>query len=188
MNRNELLKVLPKNSIGAEVGVCEGDYSEIILNVVNPSKLFLVDIWGHISLSYHDHNMVDNQKQEKRFQNVVKRFLNNPNAYIIRSLSNSMLDIFPENYLDWMYIDADHSYEGCKRDLNIAKKLVKDNGYILGHDYNNKFQGVMDSVNEFVAENGYCLSCVTRDKNPTYLITQTEAADRLVKETIKGIQ
>jgi hypothetical protein len=98
-----------------------------------------------------------------------------------------MVEIFPENYLDWMYIDADHSYEGCKRDLNIAKKLVKNNGYILGHDYNHKFQGVMDSVNEFIAENSYYLSCVTRDKNPTYLITRSIEDDRAVKQKMEKL-
>jgi hypothetical protein len=187
MKRHELLKVLPKNSIGAEVGVCEGDYSELILNTVEPSKLFLVDIWGHISLSYNDHNMVSNQEHETRFQYVTKRFLNYPNAYIVRSLSNAMPQIFPENYFDWIYIDADHSYEGCKRDLNIAKKLVKTKGYILGHDYNWKFQGVVDSVNEFVAENKFYLSFVSADKNPTYLITRSAEDDATIKEKIGRI-
>ena len=187
MKRHELLKVLPKNSIGAEIGVCEGDFSELILTTVEPTKLFLVDIWGHISLSYNDHNMVSNQEHETRFQYVTKRFLNYSNAYVVRSLSNAMPQIFPESYFDWMYIDADHSYEGCKRDLNIAKKLVKTNGYILGHDYNWKFQGVMDSVNEFVAENNFYLSFVTSDKNPTYLITQSIETDAAVKEKINRI-
>jgi cephalosporin hydroxylase len=56
-----------------------------------------------------------------------------------------------------IYIDADHSYEGCKRDLNISFKKVKSGGYIMGHDYEmnmNKAQkeysfGVKQAVDEF---------------------------------------
>lgn len=185
MNRNELLSVLPRESIGAEIGVCMGDYSKVILDVVNPKKLFLVDVWGHISLSYNDHLMADNIEQEKRFQHVTKQFLNFSNVYVVRTMSSNMPGIFPENFFDWIYIDGDHSYEGCKLDLNIAKKLVKENGYILGHDYNYKFQGVVDSVNQFVEENGYYLSFITRDKNPTYLISRSLKDDQMIKEKIK---
>jgi hypothetical protein len=185
MNRNELLKLLPENSIGAEIGVWVGEYSKIILEVVKPKKLFLVDVWGHISLSYNDHLMADNIEQEKRFQQVAKQFLDKDNVYLIRTTSNNMPEIFPENFFDWIYIDGDHSYEGCKLDLNISKKIVKENGYILGHDYNYKFQGVVDSVNEFVKENNYCLSVITRDKNPTYLISRSLKDDQLIKEKIQ---
>jgi tRNA splicing ligase len=116
MNRIELLKLMPANSICAEIGVCEGEYSQHIVDIAQPSRLFLVDIWGHISLSYHDHNMVDHSKHETRFQMVAKKFIDCPNVYLLRTLSTSLENIFPEKFFDWIYIDADHSYEGCKKD------------------------------------------------------------------------
>jgi hypothetical protein len=45
-NRNALLKVLPKNGVVAEIGVDEGDFSEMILECCNPRNLHLVDFWG----------------------------------------------------------------------------------------------------------------------------------------------
>jgi hypothetical protein len=56
-----------------------------------------------------------------------------------------------------IYIDGDHSYEGCKKDLEIAYKKCKSGGYIMGHDYemNMKkatreyFFGVKRAVDEF---------------------------------------
>jgi len=45
-NRNELLSVLPKNGIVAELGVDEGHFSDLILNINNPKTLHLIDLWG----------------------------------------------------------------------------------------------------------------------------------------------
>jgi hypothetical protein len=171
MDRVQLLNYLPKNSICAEIGVCLGDFSQYILDITNPKELFLVDVWGDISNIYKDKLMADNDVQEKRYRHVIKRFLNNSQVRYIRSFSDCMLDIFPNNYFDWIYIDGDHTYDGCKLDLNIAKKLVKPDGYILGHDHMWKFPGVIDSVKDFVSENNFYHTYTTNDKNSTFLIS-----------------
>jgi hypothetical protein len=43
--RLALLEMLPKNSIGAEIGVSAGDFSQEILNVLAPRELVLIDPW-----------------------------------------------------------------------------------------------------------------------------------------------
>jgi len=63
-----------------------------------------------------------------------------------------------------VYIDADHSYEAVKNDLNNAFLKVKNGGYIMGHDYefnrqktdNIHFFGVKQAVDEFCSK--YSLS------------------------------
>ena len=187
MDRVQLLEFMPKNSVCAEIGVCLGDFSQHIINVTKPSQLFLVDVWGDISSIYKDKLMADNVIQEERYRSVVKRFLHKPEVRYIRSFSDSMLEIFPEGYFDWIYIDGDHSYEGCKLDLNIAKKLVKPDGLILGHDHMWKFPGVIDSVKDFVEENSYYHTYTTRDKNSTFLISRTKETDQRLKKEL-GIE
>jgi hypothetical protein len=61
-----------------------------------------------------------------------------------------------QNKLDAIYIDGDHSYYGCKNDLENARIAVKTGGWIMGHDYliNSKCHhfydfGVNRAVNEF---------------------------------------
>jgi predicted O-methyltransferase YrrM len=39
-----------------------------------------------------------------------------------------------EGPIDVLFIDADHSYEGVKRDFHLYKDLVRENGVILFHD------------------------------------------------------
>jgi hypothetical protein len=49
---------------------------------------------------------------------------------------------------DIVYIDADHSYEQVFADINMALRLVKDDGIICGHDYDHTHPGVMQAVDE----------------------------------------
>uniref|UniRef100_A0A914D901 Class I SAM-dependent methyltransferase n=1 Tax=Acrobeloides nanus TaxID=290746 RepID=A0A914D901_9BILA len=39
-------------------------------------------------------------------------------------------------FADIIFIDADHSYEGCKRDLELFYPLLKKHGIMYGDDYN----------------------------------------------------
>jgi len=54
-----------------------------------------------------------------------------------------------DNSLDFVYVDADHSYEGCKRDMNAWWSKLKKGGVMVGHDYY-CCVGVQRAVDEFV--------------------------------------
>ena len=57
-----------------------------------------------------------------------------------------------------MFIDADHSYDGCKSDLESWFQKVKFGGLISGHDYKNTEYpcfGVERAVDEFSGKYGY---------------------------------
>jgi hypothetical protein len=41
--RKTVLNQLPKNAVGAEIGVFRGDFSRHIVDYVKPKKLYLVD-------------------------------------------------------------------------------------------------------------------------------------------------
>jgi Methyltransferase domain len=43
----------------------------------------------------------------------------------------------PDGSLDFVFIDADHSYEGCKADIQAWLPKLKPSGFISGHDYDN---------------------------------------------------
>lgn len=47
---------------------------------------------------------------------------------------------------DFIFIDADHSYEGCKADIAAYTPLVADGGILAGHDYH--WPGVKQAVDE----------------------------------------
>jgi hypothetical protein len=51
--------------------------------------------------------------------------------------------------LDLVYIDACHSYECVRNDLNAWFGKVKKGGIIAGHDYKNNDYGVRQAADEF---------------------------------------
>ena len=69
--------------------------------------------------------------------------------------------LLPDESLDLVFIDGDHTYEGCKADISNYYAKVKPGGFIAGHDYENdefKFgQMVKRAVDEFVESNGLVL-------------------------------
>ena len=44
---------------------------------------------------------------------------------------------FEDERLDFVFIDANHSYEACLEDIRLWFPKVKPNGVIAGHDYTN---------------------------------------------------
>jgi len=46
-----------------------------------------------------------------------------------------VLQHLPDAHFDWIYIDADHSYEGVLRDAQAAAPKVKPGGYLVFNDF-----------------------------------------------------
>ncbi|MCC9609593.1 class I SAM-dependent methyltransferase [Blastopirellula sp. JC733] len=62
---------------------------------------------------------------------------------------------------DLVFVDADHTYEFCKRDTQTAVTFAKPSGALLWHDYTwepaaKECVGVTQTVNEFWEERGGC--------------------------------
>ena len=60
--------------------------------------------------------------------------------------SSRVADKCPQ--VDLVFIDGDHSYKGCKKDILAYEPKLKPNGVLCGHDYD--FVGVNKAVNELV--------------------------------------
>jgi predicted O-methyltransferase YrrM len=71
-----------------------------------------------------------------------------PRAHILVSDSVDAASQFLDGILDLVFIDADHSYEGCLRDIHAWLPKVKRGGWICGHDYANKSGEVKKAVDE----------------------------------------
>jgi len=68
--------------------------------------------------------------------------------------------------LDFVYIDADHSYKSVKEDINAWAPKVREGGIVAGHDYYLTRAGnigVIAAVNEYVKEHGYSLQLTDWD-------------------------
>ena len=126
---------LPKNAIGAEIGVAKGGFSASLLKLATPTKLHLIDPWKQ----YEPFTKMTTQEQIDRVaEGVLKLFEKEIAAgtvVIHRAMSTEAMAEFPDGYLDWIYVDGDHQYEFAKQDLELAMKKVKPGGVITGDDY-----------------------------------------------------
>lgn len=169
--REELLLLLPKFSVGAEIGVFAGDFSEQIIAIVEPSLLYLIDPWsGKIFSGDKDGSNGKTLDGQSCYDNLTIKYHNNPKIQLIKDRSK-ILTQFETDALDWCYIDGDHTYAGVKHDLELCRDKVKKNGIIMGHDYTSpRFKGVVEAVNEFCDKYDLSIKYLTLDKCPSFYI------------------
>lgn len=56
---------------------------------------------------------------------------------------------FPNSFFDFIFLDADHSFEGLTNDLKLYDPLLRDGGIIAGHDYSHPKYKVKKAVDSF---------------------------------------
>ena len=152
----DLLKELKLPLTIAEVGVAEGLYSKQMMDW-GTKLLYLIDKWEHSEVAgdsdkpqdWHDDNLQQTMMRMAVYDNRPEKYI------ILQGDSVEMGEHIQDNSLSMVYLDADHSYEGVKRDIECFYQKVCVGGIIAGHDYLNLSYGVNQAVNEFILANGY---------------------------------
>lgn len=162
VDREELLKLLPKGGVVVELGVDHGDFSKAILEHNQPAKLHLVDYWG--STRY-------NQQKRKDVEDMFSDKIEKGEMEINIGLSLEVSKGFPENYFDWVYIDTGHEYELTIEELEEYMTKLKPGGVLAGHDFTrwnrlgfSRF-GVVEAVSEFCVKYNWELIYLTMEVN-----------------------
>ena len=88
-----------------------------------------------------------------RHQMTVINLLHRPNASMWFGTIADFCEPLAVQQFDCVLVDADHSEDGCFRDLAFASRIVKSQGSILVHDYGNIYhQGVQAAVDKFISD------------------------------------
>ena len=145
MNRVEFIKHNNLSGIGVEIGVQSGDYAKRILEN-SDLHLILLDSWRHIE-GYPDKANVATDHHLMLMNNTLNRLIPEfENRFtLIRELSEKAASFFPDNFFDFIYLDADHSEKFVYAELHRWWPKLKKNGLIAGHDYLN----LQDEINDF---------------------------------------
>lgn len=151
-SRNELVKNLPRAGRVAEVGTYRGEFARHILASCEPAELHLIDI----DVSLLDPAVAADSR-----------------VTIHQGLSHEMLARLPQNHLDWIYIDGDHSYEGTSTDAREAAEKVKPGGYLVFNDFAHAdpylgAYGVHRAVVEFAVTRGWKFAWWAYEPNALY--------------------
>lgn len=151
-HRIELVKLLPHNSICAEIGVAEANFSCDLLDA-GVGILYSVDYWGKIEGVSGDGNF-DQSFHDKNYDTAVERLSKyGYRSLLIKSKSVDAAEKLPDQYLDMVYLDAAHYYSGIFSDLTAWYPKVKSDGIVAGHDYLNGDYDVERAVKDFIKQN-----------------------------------
>jgi predicted O-methyltransferase YrrM len=145
--RNFLLQMAEKYGwrTGAEIGVLAGWTHWYLLDKRPELSMIAVDSWQTRSGScvYGDAERI--AAAQATFNATSKRY--GSRSRVINEDSISAAAQVEDGSLDFVFIDGDHTYEACKRDIIAWLPKVKDGGWITGHDYH-EFPGVKKAVDE----------------------------------------
>lgn len=160
-NRNEFGQYLNEIGLlgaGVEVGVQRGEFSEILRKSWEGNILHLVDRWK-ASEKYDDIANVSQEEHDDNFHITRERFSADPSVNIIKLDSLAAASLFEDGHFSFIYLDGDHSYEGCKADIAAWWPKLKKGGVMAGHDFLDGYVkevgqfGVKSAVEEFAAAN-----------------------------------
>lgn len=142
---------------GAEIGVKKGEFS-VVLCEKNPNiELYCIDCW-----------LGDRQHRHNRYLRMARKQLEPYNATLIRKTSMEALDDFADESLDFVYIDANHSFDYCCPDIIFWSQKVRTGGIVACHDYFHHVQGgVVHAVNAYTSSHNIRPWYVTREVFPT---------------------
>lgn len=154
-NRTELAKYFAQLGFkrGAEIGVGSGIFSKRMLEIIPNLNLLCVDSWRR-------------RKRHKDFYEARKVLMPYSGATVIWAFSVDAAKLIPHEWLDFVYIDADHTYERVKDDILQWAKRVRKGGIVSGHDYFDAKHinlGVIKAVDEYVKKIGYELNVTEWD-------------------------
>lgn len=160
---------------GVEIGTDQGEYAEVLLKTIPNLFLHCIDPWkaevyekGYQPESYEKQEYFD-----KRYLETQERLLPYSNTNVWRTTSMEAIISFPDNSLDFVYIDGNHDFLNVAQDIHFWLKKVKPGGILSGHDYvcypARKFNHVKKVVNAYTT--AYHLL-------PVFLVTPTDKGIR----------
>lgn len=161
-NRIDLAKYFNEKGfkIGAEIGVADGRYSEILCQEIPDLKLYCIDVWLPYEGSWRGENY-----QNGAYQKAKER-LSKYNTTIIKGPSVKASLDFDDNSLDFVFIDGSHRFDYVMIDIILWARKVKLGGIISGHDYCFfKDSGVVEAVNIYTQVHQIELNIISRNKN-----------------------
>jgi hypothetical protein len=157
-----LNEIYCERKVGVEIGVYRGDLSWRLLGSNRNIFLYLVDPWEECApdSSYATTEDHINRCTQAEHDESMRQAMNNVDLFrgqfkVLRMTSEEAAKEFPDESIDFVFIDGDHSYEGCSQDIALWYPKLKDGGLLSGHDYRDgRNYGVKQAVHEFAKQAG----------------------------------
>jgi len=163
-------KLIKKYMIGVEIGSFAGISSEVF--ALFAKQITCIDGWD-ISVEHGGYLEVNKDGlliAESKFDEIKNQY---ENIIKIKKLSIDACNLFEDKSLNFVYIDANHTYKSVMQDIKIWKPKIKENGFLIGHDYHRK--EVLKALNDSkitvlkIFEDSSWVSKIPNKKFPWYI-------------------
>jgi hypothetical protein len=150
MRWDVVASLLDKPMAGAELGAHAGKFTEQLLMTFPDLTMYAIDTW----VSRPGFESYDFQTIRQQFVKRTRRFANR--LIPVEADTQAAADMLSPLTFDFVFIDADHSYEAVAADIDAWRSKVRPGGLLCGHDYGHpRFPGVKQAVDErFTVETG----------------------------------
>ena len=177
-----LTQWLPKNGVGAELGVFRGEFSPILLRISEAQELHLIDPWYLLAPTWSW--AAGNPCTIDALVTILQAFkpqIKRRQVIVHVGDDRSVLATFPDEYFDWVYIDSSHEYDHTCAELSLLQAKMKATGVIAGDDWRpiptHRHHGVYRAVTELLGGGDYELIAVDEESAQWAIRQRRRAAD-----------
>lgn len=158
---------------GVEIGTAEGTHAEILCRAIPGLDLYCVDPWVH----YPGYTDYMGATLDRFYKTAVEK-LAPYHVTLLRKFSLDAAGCFPDNSLDFVYIDGAHDFQNVADDICTWIEKVKPGGVFFGHDYKRSHNpGFRCHVVDVVGAYTYAMGV-----HPWFILGQQGTSDGLYRE------
>lgn len=167
-NREAVLPLLPRDAVICEVGVGLGSFSRKMIEICQPRHFIAIDnfkvheqpeLWGKPTSHWFD-----GKTHGDFYRGSFAVEIGTGMVTVIEAESDVGIAQLDDASVDVFYIDGDHSYEAVRRDLAVAARKVRSDGYLVLNDYilvdglgANVPYGVIYAAHEFMIQQNWAM-------------------------------
>jgi hypothetical protein len=132
---------------GVEIGVYQGEYSEILKKAIPDLDLIGVDAWT----AYGGYNCEDGEPEDLEMvaYEKAKARAEKFDFKLMKAWSMDAVKEFADESLDFVFIDGNHDFEHVVEDTAKWSRKVRKGGIVSGHDFfkkHHKKYGVREAI------------------------------------------
>jgi hypothetical protein len=145
-----LLEMVPDGGTYAELGTAYGRSMCSVADIIRRKKLKVVavDTFQGTECEKTPEQKLQVIDYKKDFEANIKRFGLEPYVSVHQGMTNQVVSNFFDDTFDLIFIDADHSYEAVRQDIDQWRPKLKKTGIMAGHDYGGTWTGVKKAADE----------------------------------------
>lgn len=137
------IKDLPAGGLFVEIGTFRGK-STLFYRLSNPGlRIITIDLFKeYLELNGETYHAPEIDPEVLREGNIFS--VNGSSWDVVKGFNME---------IDGMFIDAQHTEEAVKKDIEAWTPFVKKNGVVIFHDYTQQFSGVIRAVDAWMKDN-----------------------------------